>query len=195
MNWFKKRKLKKCVDELVIATLYACYTLKQTNKAKFICHSAISCCDTVFFSLFVARALCLGSYKSRDSAILFNDMYVSSVLTKIQPLYFPDSSKSEANELIAELFDVRMPLYDKVFASTHNSADKFLKVLEQFTYIIKSNYINHDIEDCEPYYDTSSPLPILDIEDDFACTAEVRTYFSSFTEATKPIMIRLHKLL
>lgn len=155
----------KAAFSLSTSTTTSVLSLSFNDSYKYLCDSDATKLDSVLFSCFILRAICIMSTKNRTNATVFSNEYVSSVINMSNDL-FSDSFNTA-------IVDSRFALYDKIFAKSEGLENSISAVKEEFEYIIKNDIYEKRFAP----FSESPPLPILGLEADFHCRIEINGYF------------------
>lgn len=166
----------KTASSLAMSTTTSALSLDFNNSYKYLCASGATKLDTVLFSCFILRAICIMSTRNRVKAVAFSNEYVSSVTNLAKDLFFDSFNPS--------IVDSRFAFYDRVFAKPEGFEKSISAVMEEFEYIIKTD-INQDR--FAPFSE-SSPLPILGFDADLHCSIEVNSYFKFLLANVKEVL-------
>lgn len=162
---------------LAKATLSIVQSKKNLEEAKYLFCTDVACADSVFFSCFVLRALCIMSTKNRTAAEQFSDTYISCIV------------KMTGNEFLQEetaqkMFDNRTEFYDRIIIDKGGLTDGLPALLQEFELIIQTDMIEKKYVP----FSSSSPLPLIGIFDAMQCHAEVNSFFQILLEETNEEM-------
>jgi len=152
--------------DLALDTVAAVKVFNQNDNCSYLNKSKATYADTAIFSFFVVRAICIMSAPNRAKAEEFSNAYVSTSKAYAKKTFSLGSSFDKQ-------FDNRTDFYDRVFATKTNKADMLAAVLEEFEFIIKSDILRNGFAP----FSESSPLPILDFDEDMHCQFEVNGYY------------------
>ena len=158
------------VESLAFQTV-AISKLNPQNNSIFN-HSDLTKFDTIIFTLFFIRMLCLTQIKNRTKAEEFSDFYISKVFQ-----YFPDA-QIISKKYDAQYFTERVKYYDYIVEKATCSDDDHTKLLvnafrDIITYDYKEDYIRFD--------ENTSPM-IIDVFGQFKITNEVNIFFNSLPD-------------
>lgn len=163
----------KSASNLATVTVIPVESMSSKKEYPHLLSSDATKLDTVLFSCFMLRAVCISSSSNRNKAIEFSNEYVSSVI-------------NWAKELFEDCFDLeivnsRFAFYDSIIARNCSFLDSINAIIEEFEYIIKTDIIQNKFA---PFSETS-PMPILGINEDMLCKIEVVSYYKSLLEYVK----------
>lgn len=161
-------------DSLTNATMQVISSTKQMKKAKYLFGSDVAAMDTIFFSCFILRMICVMSTRNRAAAEQFSDLYVSDVLRITRDTFVQEN-------YVSEMFDNRTGFYDKILSSKSELADGIPALLQNFEFIIQTDLIEKKYVPFSSY----SPIPVMDIFDAMECRAEIYSFFEILIEDTK----------
>lgn len=159
---------------LATATMGIVQSIKQTKTSNYLFCSDVTTIDTIFFSCFILRMLCVMSTHNRAAAEEFSDLYVSDV-QKMTADTFPHAYS------ISDMFNNRTGYYDEILSRKSDSSDWIPALLEQFDHIIQTDLIEKKYVPFSSY----SPMPLIGFDDAFKCRAEVNSFFHALLEGTK----------
>lgn len=172
-------------ESLAIATVMATHKMYANNTDSYICKSKLACADSVLFSCFVVRAMCISTATSRLKAQQFSNEFVFLILSAIEKLYIHEQSQ------LNRLFDNRMALYDRAFLLQDNPRQKILAVIEQFEIFVKADaYYNFFLE-----FSENSPLPLLEVEEEFQCQTDIAAFNDFLTSIIKSDLSNMQQYL
>lgn len=164
----------KASTDLAHSTVKSALSIDTVEFYKCLRNSDYTRVDTIIFSSFIVRALCIMSGEDRHSASEFSNEYVSSVIDLT-------SNAFSLNTSIPTAFVNRYEFYDSIFAKKQGVDEKISAVLEEFEYVIQTDIIQNELAP----FSESSPLPILGIDVSMQCSIEVRCYFKSLLNYVK----------
>lgn len=138
----------------------------NNNTSSILCNNNVCCTDTLLFSTYVLRAMCIGKSPSQQVAENFDAAFLKHMNIYIFKTYMPingfHAMKSE-----------RMAFYDNIFMENRNKPDVIFSVLiETFSYIIKNDYIDKEYKP----FTSDSPLPIMDIFAEVQLNTDIKNY-------------------
>lgn len=163
----------KAASNLATVTVIPVESMSSKEEYPHLLSSEATKLDTVLFSCFMLRAICISSSRNRNKSIEFSNEYVSSVINLAKEL-FEDCFDSE-------IVSSRFAFYDSIIARNCSFLDSINAIIEEFEYIIKTDIIQKKFA---PFSKTS-PLPILGIDEDMLCKIEVVSYYKSLLEYVK----------
>ena len=135
-------------------------------------HNDLTMYDTIIFTLFFIRMLCITQIKNRTKAEEFSDFYISKVFQ-----YFPDAQRI-SNEYDTEFFAERVKYYDYIVEkATCSDGDHTKLLINTFRDIITYDYNEEYIR-----FDENTPSMIIDIFEQFKITNEVDIFFNSLPD-------------
>lgn len=155
----------KVATSLATLTINAIDRFDQEESSVYLCYSNATKTDTILFSCFVLRAICIMSTENQKSAMTFSREYVSDIRDAL-------SKKNVLNPSFDKIFNERTKFYDKIFMSKQGIDKKLSAIGEEFEYIITNDIINSELA---PFYE-DSPLPILGLNHAVECRMEVSNY-------------------
>lgn len=166
------------IDNLAISTIIAIDTIKRQDKDSILCHSPLACCDTILFSSFLLRIMCMCHAKNKDRFITYSNNYLNSIKIATGKIYMPLSNKYNM------MFNNRMTHYDHVFMSKNNSDDGIAAIFEEFETILIMDKINNTYE---PIFE-NTPIPIIGILDKVKYHIDIKCYFEELPLLVSPYL-------
>lgn len=151
---------------LARATIETVTICEKNGTYNYLFKYKETCLDTVIFSCFLIRALCIMSSHNHSLAYDFSKEYIDSVISLAKIEFHTD-------EDFEKIFNDRADFYDRVFVKKTGIHNKIPAIIEEFEYIIKSDIIENGFA----LFSENSPLPILGIFEDMQCRNEVSAYF------------------
>lgn len=155
----------KAAASLASRTVSAVQHFDEEESSVYLCYSNATQTDTILFSCFVLRALCIMSTENRQSSMAFSKEYVSDIREAL-------SKKNLLNASFEKIFNDRTDFYDRIFMSKRGFDDKLSAISEEFEYIIMADILNNGLSP----FSEESPLPILGIDKTIECHTEVINY-------------------
>lgn len=159
---------------LATVTVEAVQTFKNISSSVHLCKTVATETDTILFSCFALRALCIMSTKNRAAAAEFSRKYISlikGVLSRMNPLF----------QSFEQFFDERTAFYDRVFAKKQGLQERLSAITEVFEYIIQTDILDNGLS---PFSETS-PLPLLGIFDATQLRFEINSYIEFLLDYTE----------
>ena len=149
----------------------------ECQEKKFIlCTSDLSCCDALFFAEFCLSALCIrGSLGDVEEEKILSRMYAEDILKIAQTKY------SLPRDTLKKMYTNRIGFYSKIYLADEDKENIFKKLVEEFEYIVKTDYIDNEYKP----FSASSPLPILGFEQEYYGRAEVYSFFEQVMRTVK----------
>lgn len=173
------------ISSLASAIVQIPKSTEKQYEESIISSSDITCCDTILFSCFVIRAMCLNSAVTHSLAVEFSKKFVSEIVDKTLETY------SSLEPFFDQMFENRMSFYDRIVEKNQDS-ENILKVLaDEFEIILKSDLINNGYKD----FSETSPLPILGIFKDFEYSTQIKTVFGNLPELVSPYLEQVQNYL
>jgi hypothetical protein len=173
------------VTALADATIHLPDMVRKTKKDSLICYNDITSCDTILFSCFVTRILCLSSASSMEQAVEFSEKYVPKVVTFIQEKY------PSVEPFFEEMFDNRMSFYDRMVEKTVDKQKIFKVLVEKFEYVLKTDLLENGYAG----FSESSPLPIIGVPKDLEYSADVISFFNNMPSMLSPYLEETQNIL
>ena len=164
------------VDRLAEHTITLIDQIKTQNEESFLVKNTITCCDTILFACFVVRAWVIGSTQNRNLAIDFSDNYIKAIMRGVLSKY------EDSRSYFPQMFDNRMLFFDKMYASKNAIEEKFKVLVDEFEHIIKTDIFNQAYSD----FSETNPWPVLGLNKDFMCKAEVLAFFQNLPNMLEP---------
>lgn len=157
--------IEKSAAVLATVTVEAVRNYKNISSSSHLYQTVATETDTILFSCFTLRALCIMSTQNRTAAVEFSRKYVSLIkgaLSRMNPLY----------QSFDQFFDERTAFYDRVFAKKHGLQERLAAITEEFEYIIQTDILDNGLA---PFSETS-PLPLVGIFDATQLRSEINSY-------------------
>lgn len=156
------------IEALAFQTVAAIKLSRQKNFT--LTHNALTTYDSIIFTLFVLRIMCITGISNRENAEEFSNMYINKVLS-----YFPERNKiSKKYDL--NFFENRVKYYDSLLTNVSGSADELLdKIVTAFESIITYDYFGKYVR-----FNESTPPLIIDFFEKIKISTDVKSYYSSF---------------
>ena len=135
-------------------------------------HNSLTKFDTIIFTLFFIRMLCITQISNRTKAEEFSNFYISKVFQ-----YFPDAQRI-LKQYDALYFAERVKYYDCIVEkATCSDGDHTKLLVDAFTKIITYGYKEEYIR-----FDENTPSMIIDVFEQFKITNEVNIFFNSLPD-------------
>ena len=142
------------------------------NQEPCLKHNDLTLYDSIIFTLFWIRMLCLDEIKDRKSAEMFSNQYVHYVLK-----FFPEGAKI-AKKYDADFFEHRANYYDSILADdTKSSDEKIQSLVDAFSRIIVYDYSGKYVR-----FNDSTPLMISDVFEMLKINIEIKIYFQTLPD-------------
>ena len=174
---YNQFNILKLATRLSTLTVNAIDDFDLEESSIYLCFSNATKTDTILFSCFVLRALCIMATENQKSAAEFSREYVSDI----------HEALSEMNPLLVsfeKMLNERTDFYDRVFMSKQGISNKLSAISEEFEYII----ITDILENKMALFSEESPMPILDVDEAMECHAEVNNYIKFLLAYTDSCM-------
>ena len=139
------------------------------NKESYLKCNDLALYDSVIFTLFWARMLCLPEIKDRTMAEFFSNQYKNYVVK-----FFPEGDMI-AKKHDTDFFTHRVNFYDSILADdTKSLDDKIESLVEGFTRIIAYDYSGKYVR-----FNETTPLMLINFIDQLKINSEVKIYFQT----------------
>ena len=155
----------KAATSLASLTVSAIDSFDREESSVYLCHSNATKTDTILFSCFLLRSMCIMSTENHQFAAVFSREYVSDIREAL-------SKKNLLNASFEKIFNDRTELYDRIFMSKQEIDKKLSAISEEFEYVITNDILKDGLA---PFYE-NSPLPIIGIQEAMECRMEVANY-------------------
>ena len=153
----------KSLAETTVKTVQSQMRLKTT---KFLFCTDVTTADTIFFSCFILRAICISSTRNRTQAEMFSDSYISHIVRMTKEVFYQEDT-------IQEMFYNRTKFYDQIIAEKGGLQNGIPALLQEFELIIETDMINNKYVP----FGSNSPITIIDFFDSVQCRAEIYSFF------------------
>ena len=150
---------------LANSTVQTVLSLDHIEAYKYLTLSDVTRLDTVLFSCFVLRALCIMSTDKVQAAEVFSKKYVSKILQL--------SSDKISSEFTPQDAENRFQYYDSVFARSKGVENKISALIEAFEFVILTDVSRNEFT----YVFESSSTPLLGFDKLMQCSLETKLYF------------------
>lgn len=125
--------------------------------------------DTIIFTLFVIRMVCISKIENRAKAEEFSNDYISKVFE-----YFPQY-KQISKQYDSEFFEERVRYYDYIFMNDNYSFDERIEmIVKAFGAIITYDYNGEYVR-----FDENTPLMITDVLEQMEIIVSVKTFHNN----------------
>lgn len=142
--------------------------------------------DTIIFTIFIIRMICIAQINDRANAEKFSDDYISKVFE-----YFPEW-QDISNKYDTDYFSKRVEYYDSILTDESIPFDdRIKKIVETF-----SSIITYDFEEKYIRFDESTPLMLIGIDKQFKITTQVNLFYNTlpdFFARLLPDVLKLYK--
>lgn len=146
----------------------------RSKTAKFLFCTDVASVDTVFFSCFVLRAICIMSTRNRTAAEQFSDSYISNIVKMSREAFLQEDT-------VQKMFDNRTKLYDQIIIRKGGMQNGFPALLQEFEFVIQTDMIEKKYVPIS----SNSPLPIISIFDSMQCRTEIDNFLQILLGKTK----------
>ena len=142
------------------------------NKKSYLKCNDLALYDSIIFTLFWLRMICLTEIKDRTMAELFSNQYISYVIK-----FFPEGNRI-AQKYDADFFTYRANYYDSILTDdTKSSDDKIEALIEAFISIINYDYSGKYVR-----YNANTPMMLLGFDDHLKINYEIKAYLKSIPD-------------
>lgn len=146
-------------------------------------HTELTTYDTIIFTLFVIRMLCIAGIDNREKAEEFSDTYINRVFQ-----YFP-KWKEISSKYDSTFFERRIQHYDYIFANNSHEFDECMKmIIQAFENIITYDYVGEYVR-----FDENTSLRIIDFDKQFKISMDVKMYYDALPNFFGKLMSDVHK--
>ena len=141
-------------------------------------HNELTVFDTIIFTLFIVRMICITQIKSRAKAEEFSELYIKKVFD-----YFPES-KRISEKYDSDFFAERVTYYDSLVTFDSFSFEKCsAKIVGGFEEIMKYDYAEQYVR-----FNQGAPVMVLDFPESFKISADVKIFFRAMPDLFKSIL-------
>lgn len=153
-------------DFLAIAcVLVTNMAINRNGQDSLMCKSPVSRLDTIFFTTFLARLLCLSDVNSPAAAKKLSDELLSKVRLGASQLY------SIGPGSVDSMSENRILFYDSICRSAKGMEDRISRITDEFLYIL-----NFDEANGYAPYSSKTPLVLVDFQENFSRAVEVKNF-------------------
>ena len=125
--------------------------------------------DTIIFTLFVVRMLCITQIDDREKAEEFSSTYINKVFQ-----FFP-KHREISNKHDTDFFGERVNYYDYIFSNNSCSFDERMEMLvKAFETIITYDYTDEYVR-----FEENTPLMITNFENQFKISVDVNVFYNT----------------
>lgn len=140
--------------------------------------------DTIIFTMFIVRMICITQIKYRAKAEEFSELYIKKVFE-----YFPES-KRISEKYDSDFFAERVTYYDSLIAYDSLSfEDCTSKIVAGFEEIMKYDYAEQYVR-----FNQGTPLMILDFSENLKISADVKIFFRAMPDFFTSILPDVFKI-
>ena len=170
------------IESIAFMTVSA---IKLNPKKDYIlkCND-IALYDSIIFTMFVIRMICISQINNRANAEKFSNDYISKVFE-----YFPES-KIISNKYDSDFFSERVKYYDSLLADESIPFDERIKnVVKKFGSIISYDYTGKYVR-----FNNNTPLMLIDFDKQFIITNTVNSYYNTLPDFFARLLPDVFKL-
>lgn len=168
------------VEALAFQTVAA--MLLNPNK-DYLNKNNLTIYDTIIFTLFMIRMLCISKIENRAKAEEFSDDYIAKVFQ-----YFPQH-KQISKEYDSEFFEERVKYYDYIFMNETSSFDERIEmIIKAFGAIITYDYNEEYVR-----FNKHTPLMITDVFEQIQILMSVKAFYKTFPDFFGKILPDIYK--
>lgn len=166
------------VESLAFMTISA----SKLSPIKELKCNEIALYDTIIFTMFIVRMVCIAKINDRTNAEEFSNSYIKQVFE-----YFPEW-QSISNKYDKEFFSERVKYYESLLAD--ESVDDQLKnVVNGFKSIIIYDYAEKYVR-----FDKTTPFMLIDFDIQFKINAQVHSYYNTLPDLFGRLLPDVFKL-
>lgn len=169
------------VESIAFQTVAA--TVLSSQKDFSLKHNELTTYDTIIFTLFIIRMLCISKIDNRAKAEEFSNTYINKVFQ-----FFP-KYKEISNKYDSDFFEERVRYYDFIFANDSRSFDERLEmIVKAFEAIIIYDYTGEYVR-----FNENTPLMITNFDKQFKITMDVKIFYNTLPNFFGKLMSDVYK--